>query len=51
MESSTYFFHTKTKILADFQMCISLPLPLLTLTVTVRVKPGVYPYKQMSDNM
>ena len=26
MKSSTYYFHRKTKILADFQICISVPL-------------------------
>ena len=26
MKSSTYHFHTKTKTLADFQICISVPL-------------------------
>ena len=26
MKSSTYYFHVKTKILADFQICISAPL-------------------------
>ena len=26
MKSSTYYFHVKTKILADFQICISVPL-------------------------
>ena len=26
MKSSTYYFHVKTKILADFQNCISVPL-------------------------
>ena len=26
MKSSTYCFHVKTKILADFQICISVPL-------------------------
>ena len=26
MKSSTYYFHLKTKILADFQICISVPL-------------------------
>ena len=26
MKSSTYYFHMKTKILADFQICISVPL-------------------------
>ena len=26
MKSSTYYFHMRTKILADFQICISAPL-------------------------
>ena len=26
MKSSTYYFHMKTKILADFEICISVPL-------------------------
>ena len=26
MKSSTYYFHIKTKILANFQICISVPL-------------------------
>ena len=26
VKSSTYHFHMKTKILADFQICISIPL-------------------------
>ena len=26
MKSSTFYFHMKTKILADFQICISVPL-------------------------
>ena len=26
VKSSTYYFHMKTKILADFQICISVPL-------------------------
>ena len=26
MKSSTYYFHIKTKILAHFQICISVPL-------------------------
>ena len=26
MKSSTYYIHMKTKILADFQICISVPL-------------------------
>ena len=29
MKSSTYCFHMKTKILADFQVCISVPLRIL----------------------
>ena len=29
MKSSTYYFHKKTKILADFQICISVPLILI----------------------
>ena len=28
MKPSTYYFHMKTKILADFQICISVPLKL-----------------------
>ena len=28
MKSSTYYFHVKTKILVDFQICISVPLKL-----------------------
>ena len=27
MKPSTYYFHVKTKILADFQICVSVPLP------------------------
>ena len=30
MKSSTYYFHVKRKILADFQICISVPLTELT---------------------
>ena len=26
VKSSAYYFHMKTKILADFQICISVPL-------------------------
>ena len=26
MKSSTYYFHVKANILADFQICISVPL-------------------------
>ena len=31
MKSSTYYFHIKTKILADFQICISVPLRLFSV--------------------
>ena len=30
MKYSTYYFHKKTKILADFQICISVPLSIFT---------------------
>ena len=30
VKSSTYYFHMKTKTLADFEMCISVPLILAT---------------------
>ena len=30
MKSSTYYVHVKTKILADFQICISVPLIIFT---------------------
>ena len=33
MKSSTYFFHVKTKILIDFQICISVPLRCLRETL------------------
>ena len=33
MKSSTYYFHGKTKILTDFQFCISVPLKSLNLSV------------------
>ena len=31
VKSSTYYFHMKTKILADFKICISVPLMLYLL--------------------
>ena len=33
MKSLTYYFHIKTKVLADFQICISVPLRLFPLVV------------------
>ena len=33
MKSSTYYFHMKTKILTDFQICISVPLRNLSITL------------------
>ena len=49
MKSSTYYFHMKTKILADSQICISVPLimakniiPLsLPLQKWLCIKPGI----------
>ena len=34
VKSSTYYFHMKTKILADFQICISVPLIRSKFTLT-----------------
>ena len=34
MKSSTYNFHTKTKILADFPICISVPLSINSIRKT-----------------
>ena len=31
VKSSTYYFHTKTKILAGFQICIGVPLTIVKL--------------------
>ena len=33
VKSSTYYFHMKTKILADFQVCINVSLNVYSLTV------------------
>ena len=41
---STYYFHTKTKILADFQICISVPLILRILKLYTR-KVGIFSEK------
>ena len=42
VKSSTYYFHMKTKILTDFQICISVPLRrgLPALIIWTRWKPG-----------
>ena len=43
IESSTHYFHVKTKILADFQICISVPLNRVLL-----IKEIVYlPYNKV----
>ena len=39
MKSLTYFFHMKTKTLADFQICISVPL---TIRPTDFKTAGIY---------
>ena len=33
MKSSSYYFHMKTKISADFQICISVPLTNIILLI------------------
>ena len=47
MKSSTYYFHMKAKILADFQICISVPLKLALVlwTLSAQGKP-VHEYNQ-----
>ena len=39
MKSSTYYFHIKAKILADFQICISLSVPLINRPTGMAMKP------------
>ena len=39
MKSSTYYFHMKTNILADFQICVSGPL---IRWLNCRLRPGKY---------
>ena len=39
MKSSTYYFHIKAKILADFQICISLSAPLINRPTGMAMKP------------
>ena len=41
VKSSTYHFHLKTKILADFQICISVPLICFTLACWIHGNPIV----------
>ena len=36
MKSSLYHFHIKTKILADFQICISVPLKFISPELKVK---------------
>ena len=36
-KSSTYYFHMKTKLLTDFQICISVPLTVFLLVIAVAV--------------
>ena len=31
VKSSTYYFHTKTKIMSNFQICINVPLIILNI--------------------
>ena len=40
MKSSTYYFHVKTKILADFQICISAPLNTSKNIMTLFTNPA-----------
>ena len=36
-KSSTYYFHMKTKLLTDFQICISVPLTVFLFVIAVAV--------------
>ena len=49
VKSSTYYFHMKTKILADFQICISVPLTGLKITVGHRTMSDQN--QKLSDQM
>ena len=40
MKPSTYYFHIETKILPDFQICISVPLKSSQGRIQNPVKPG-----------
>ena len=46
VKSSTYYFHMKTKILADFHICVSLPLKFYTERTSFHL-PGFYDYYVM----
>ena len=37
VKSSTYYFHMKTKILADFQICINFPLRYISNDLSVQL--------------
>ena len=37
MKSSAYYFHMKTKLLTDFQICISVPLTVFLFVIAVAV--------------
>ena len=41
VKSSTYYFHRKTKILADFQICISVPFQGYKMTDTDILKDSI----------
>ena len=42
MKSSTYYFHIKTKVLTDFQICIRVPLNIWELRILKILKYYVY---------
>ena len=54
MKSSTYYFHAKTKILEDFQICISVILMLFVVNLGIfciqqelsRSKSNSIPFKR-----
>ena len=47
MKSFTHYFHVKTKMLADFQICISVPL--IVLLFSIKVKQDSYRPKYTSS--
>ena len=53
MKSSTYYFLIQTKLLADFQICISVPLSTKTLSYDVKSHPltiNINLFKQINLN-
>ena len=42
MKSSTYYFHVKANILADFQICISVPLIFFFFAIAPNASPLSY---------